>query len=146
MSVAVDPNVVMDRLERATNEHDIEAIVACFATDYRNETPAHPSRGFVGSNQVRNNWEKILHFVPDLTASILRRAVDGNTVWSEWEQRGTRLDGSEHAMAGVIVFGIEGGVIDWARFYLEPVSDGAGIDETVRGQVVRKAPARRGIT
>jgi limonene-1,2-epoxide hydrolase len=140
------PGGVVDRLERATNEHDIDAIVACFATEYRNETPAHPSRGFVGRNQVRNNWEQILHFVPDLTANVLRRAVDGNTVWTEWEQHGTRLDGSEHAMAGVIVFGIENDVVNWARFYLEPVSDSAGIDETIREQVARNVPAKRAIT
>lgn len=146
MSADLGPNVVVDRLERATNEHDLEAIVACFATDYRNETPAHPSRGFVGRNQVRKNWEQILRFVPDLTANVLRRAVDGNTVWSEWEQRGTRLDGSDHAMAGVIVFGIENGVITWARFYLEPVSDGADIDAAVLGQVARNAPTGKDIT
>ena len=32
------------RLERATNARDLDAVVACFARDYRNDTPAHPDR------------------------------------------------------------------------------------------------------
>lgn len=133
---------VVERLVRATNEHDVAGIVACFSADYRNETPAHPSRGFAGSEQVRANWEQILHFVPDLRATLLRDATDGDTVWTEWEHRGTRLDGTEHAMAGVIIFGIADGHIDRARFYLEPIAEGDGIDRAVREQVARPAEAR----
>jgi hypothetical protein len=40
-------------LQRATDARDLEALVACFAPDYRNETPAHPERGFTGREQVR---------------------------------------------------------------------------------------------
>ena len=40
---------IVDRLRRATNDHDLEAVVACFTTDFRNETPAHPERGFTGT-------------------------------------------------------------------------------------------------
>jgi hypothetical protein len=31
-------------LERATNEHDLDALVDCFADDYLNETPAGTRR------------------------------------------------------------------------------------------------------
>jgi ketosteroid isomerase-like protein len=97
---------VIERLSRATNEHDLEALADCFASDYRNETPAHPARGFAGRSQVRKNWEQIFANVPDITAEVLRCAVDGDTVWSEWEMRGTRRDGTEHLMRGVVIFGI----------------------------------------
>jgi hypothetical protein len=41
-------------------------------------------------------------------------------------------------MAGVIVFGVDGGLIRWARFYLERVDEGeATVDEARRQQVVR---------
>ncbi len=63
---------LVDRLSQATNDHDLEGLVACFASDYRNETPAHPERGFVGNEQVRKNWTQIFAAVPDLTAKILR--------------------------------------------------------------------------
>jgi ketosteroid isomerase-like protein len=123
----------------ATNRHDLNALVACFAEDYVNETPLHPARGFAGPAQVRRNWEQIFTFVPDVRAAILRSAVDGETVWSEWEMRGTRRDGTAHLMSGCIVFGIAGGLICWARFYLEPVDESdATVDFAVRDQVVRR--------
>jgi len=128
----------IERLVDATNRHDLEALVGCFAEDYRNETPAHPARGFHGAAQVRRNWEEIFAFVPDIHARVLRSAVDGDAVWTEWEMRGTRRDGSAHRMAGVIVFGVDGGLIRWARFYLERVDEGeATVDEARREQVVR---------
>ena len=91
---------------RATNAHDLDALVACFAEDYENETPVHPGRGFRGRDQVRRNWEQIFAFVPDVRAEVIRSVVDGETVWTEWEMTGTRRDGSAHHMRGVIIFGV----------------------------------------
>jgi ketosteroid isomerase-like protein len=133
------PLEVVERLLLATNGHDLEALVTCFAEDYANETPLHPARGFVGRAQVRRNWEQIFTFVPDVRAEILRSAVDGDTAWSEWEMRGTRRDGTAHLMRGCIIFGVAGGLIRWARFYLEPVDESdATVDVAVRDQVVRR--------
>jgi ketosteroid isomerase-like protein len=132
------PDVVatLARLERATNDHDVNQVVACFAADYRNETPAHPERGFTGREQVRRNWEQIFAAIPDITAKVLRSAVNGDEVWSEWEHRGTRQDGSAHLMRGVIIFGLGNHLLTWARFYLEPVQQGGGnVDAAVRRQV-----------
>jgi hypothetical protein len=42
------PEAWIERLSRATNDHDLEALVNCFAPDYVNETQAHPARGFGG--------------------------------------------------------------------------------------------------
>ena len=92
------PGALVDRLCRATNAHDLDAVVACFAPDYRNETPAHPERGFTGVEQVRKNWQQIFAMIPDISAEVLRCAVEGDTAWSEWEHRGTRPDGSRHVM------------------------------------------------
>jgi ketosteroid isomerase-like protein len=128
---------MVERLCVATNAHDLDALVSCFAADYRNETPAHPERSFTGRAQVRRNWEQIFAAVPDVTAELLRSAVDGETAWTEWEHRGTKHDGSQHLMRGVVIFGVAGGLADWARFYLEPVSeDGQGVDAAVRQQVM----------
>ena len=135
-----DANATLDRLLRATNDHDLEALVDCFAPDYRNETPAHPARGFDGRDQVHKNWEQIFAFVPDIRAAVLRRAADGDTIWSEWEMSGTRRDGSPHLMRGVVIFGVRDDRAGWARFYLEPVQDdGADVNATVRQAV---APGR----
>jgi len=71
------PQAMVESLVRATNDHDIDSLVACFAPDYDNETPVHPSRGFVGREQVRRNWEQIFAFVPDIRAEVIRLVVDG---------------------------------------------------------------------
>jgi ketosteroid isomerase-like protein len=132
------PQDMIERLVRAVNAHDLDTLVACFSDDYENETPAHPARSFRGSEQVRHNWGQIFAFVPDLQAKLTRTAIDGETVWSEWEMSGTRRDGSLHEMRGVIIFGIRDGLAVRARFYLEPVdSDTTTVDEAVREQVVR---------
>ncbi len=129
---------MVNRLVRATNEHDLDALVACFARDYENETPVHPARGFRGSDQVRRNWEQIFAFVPDLRAEVKRTAIDGDTAWTEWEMTGTRRDGSAHCMRGVVIFGVHDGVADWARFYLEAADLSTDtVDDAVRKHVVR---------
>jgi ketosteroid isomerase-like protein len=134
-STVEGPRATVERLCRAVNEHDLEALAGCFALDYRNETPAHPARGFQGRSQVRRNWEQIFAAVPDITAEV-RSIADGDTVWSEWEMRGTRANGSPHLMRGVVIFGVDDGEATWARFYLEPVEEGGGdIDATIRRTV-----------
>ena len=131
-----DPSLVLGRLLAATNDRDLDRLVDCFSEDYVNETPVHPDRGFRGNAQVRQNWEQIFKFVPDLRATVVASSVTHDEVWSEWEMRGTRPDGSLHLMRGVIVFGVAGERIARARFYLEPAQDGGGtVDEFVRGQV-----------
>ncbi len=116
-------STVIDRLVRAVNEHDLAGLVSCFADDYVNQTPAHPGRGFTGKDQVRRNWARIFAAVPDHTATLIASAQDGDTVWTEWEMRGTRADGAPHRMCGPIVFTVRDGLASAARFYLEPVDD-----------------------
>ena len=103
------PAVVVERLLAAINAHDLEAMVACFADDYVNEWPAHPQRGFQGRAQVRQNWSQIFAGVPNLQARLPRMAVDGDTVWTEWDIAGTRSDGAAFLMRGVSIFGVADG-------------------------------------
>jgi ketosteroid isomerase-like protein len=124
-----------DRLCEATNAHDLDRIVECFTDDYVNENPVHPARGFRGREQVRRNWTQIFAAVPDLTVRVIRSDRVGETVWSEWEMRGTRPDGGQHLMRGVMLFGLAGEGAQSMRLYLEPVdSSPTDIDEAVRLQ------------
>ena len=109
------------QLRDATNSRSVEQVLDCFADDYVNQTPAHPGRGFTGPGQVGANWARIFAAVPDHTATLLASVQDGDTVWSEWEMRGTRVDGALHLMRGAIVFTVRDGRASSARFYLEPV-------------------------
>jgi ketosteroid isomerase-like protein len=117
----------------AINAHDVEAFVACLHEDYDSEQPAHPDRAFRGSAQVRANWSSVFAGVPDFRAELLRTAVDGDVVWSEWAWHGTHADGTPLEMAGVIVLGVRDDRVAWARLYVEPVEQsGAGIESAVR--------------
>ena len=124
---------VVARLQAAMNAHDVEEFVACFAEDYESVQPTHPARAFRGREQVRANWSEIFTGVPDFRAEIVRVAAVGDTAWSEWRWQGTQTDGGRLDMAGVIVFGLRGDRIAWARLYVEPVEQqGAGIEAAVR--------------
>ena len=125
---------VVDRLVQAMNDHDLEALVACFDEGYLNETPVHPQRGFRGNEQVRQNWSQILAAVPEFRARVLRMADDGDKVWTEWDMSGTRDDGALFQMAGVAIFGVEAPKITSARFYLEPVEQISGdVNAAIKG-------------
>lgn len=131
--IAERPRTFADHVSAAANSHDIERVVECFTEDYVNETPAHPARGFHGREQVRRNWTEIFAAVPDITTEVIRSDQVGDTVWSEWEMRGTRLDGEPHLMRGVMIFTVDGGRARALRFYLEPVDlSGLDADEFVR--------------
>lgn len=136
---------VIDRLLKATNEHDLDGLVGCFAPGYVNETPVHPLRGFSGSDQVRLNWRQIFGAVPDLVAEMVGVAeVTGladneGTVWTEWQMSGIRVDGTEHLMRGVIIFRVKDDLISTARFYLEAVETSTGdVDAAVRAQMASR--------
>jgi ketosteroid isomerase-like protein len=127
-------NDTIARLRDAMNGHDIEALVALFAPNYRSEQPAHPQRGFGGRDQVGANWGRMFDGVPDLEVGVVKESTDGTTSWSEWVWRGSHRDGTPFLMKGVTVMGLgDDGLIQWARLYMEPVEQGgAAIDEAVR--------------
>jgi ketosteroid isomerase-like protein len=124
---------VLERMHGALNAHDIDAFVELFSPDYQSEQPAHPDRQFGGREQVRENWAGTFQEVPDFRADLLRSAVSGETVWSEWDWYGTRKDDSRLEMRGIVLMGVQAGQIAWARLYMEFVErGGAGIREAVR--------------
>jgi ketosteroid isomerase-like protein len=127
-------------LAEAVNRHDLDALTGLFAPDYVNETPAHPARGFVGNDQVRRNWTTIFGGVPDIAAEVTALAVTGDTVWTEWRMDGTRRDGAEHHMRGVVVFTVNDGRATAARFYLEPLdTSSADVDAAVASALHSRA-------
>lgn len=112
----------VDRLRDAINSHDPQRIASCFTTDYRAETPHRPAESFVGSATVARNWAAILGRLPDLHARVLRHAVAGPEIWSEWEMAATDSPGAPVLLCGPVVMTTRDGRIEWARFYLGPVA------------------------
>ena len=130
---------VFARLVAAQNAHDIDALVACFASDYTSEQPAHPDRAFKGNAQVRKNWSSIFAGVPDFRAELLDSAVRGDTAWGEFDWRGTRHDGSALHSRGVIMGTVRDGKLAAARLYMSDVDEaGSGIDAAVEGMAGKR--------
>ncbi len=124
---------VVERLIRATNDHDLEELVASFDEDYRSEQPTHPERTFQGVSQVRENWSALLRAVPDIRWEILGAAETADTSWLELRLTGTRADGTKLHELGVGIFGVRGEKIAWARLYIEELEEADGdIDATVK--------------
>jgi ketosteroid isomerase-like protein len=112
------PKVVFERMVQASNRHDLEAMVAFYAPDYRSEQPIHPERNFVGPAGVRNNWNSFFTTIPDIQVEVLGEVEEGDTVWAELLYHGTRTDGKKHAVRGVTLMGIQADQIIWARLYI----------------------------
>ena len=126
---------LLSRLERAINSHDLELMVACFASDYQSSFPAHPDRDFHGTDQMKSNWSKIFMGVPNIRAKLLRQVTSGDTSWGEWEWEGRKVDGAPFAMCGVTIQGIQENRIVWTRLYMEPIVEGGGVDAAIRREI-----------
>ncbi len=117
---ASDP-LVLDRLREAINSGDPTRVADCFTADFRAELPHHPERSFIGAERVHANWTAIFTTAPHLTAEILRTAVNGAEIWSEWQITGVNTAGTPVTFAGPVIVTTRNGQISWARFYLDPV-------------------------
>src|SRR5712692_4191697 len=117
------PRSVFERMIQAANRHDLDAMVACFAPDYRSEQPFHPERNFVGQAGVRKNWSFFFSTMPDYRVEILSEAVEGDTVWAELHFHGTQVDGKKHVTRGVTISGIQGDQIVWAKLYIVTIQE-----------------------
>ncbi len=132
-NLPADPMDVIHRLFAAGNEHHLPDFVACFASGYLSEQPAHPNRVFRGRGQVEKNWSAMFTEVPDIRLDILDQTVKGNQVWIECDWSGTFKDQTRFHWRGVSIFTVERGEITAARLYMEPVeAAGLDIDATVK--------------
>jgi ketosteroid isomerase-like protein len=118
-----DP-LALDRLREAIDSGDPARVADCFTADFRAELPHHPERSFTGAQRVQANWTAIFARAPRLTAKVLRTAVNGPEIWSEWEITGVDTAGAPVTFAGPVIVTTRDGRINWARFYLEPVTPG----------------------
>jgi ketosteroid isomerase-like protein len=113
--------VVFERMIQAANRHDLEAMVACFAPDFRSEQPFYPERNFTGQAGVRKNWSFFFSMMPDFRVDILSEVMEGDMVWAELHYHGTQIDGKKQVTRGVTIAGIQREQIAWARLYIEIV-------------------------
>ena len=81
--MSLTPKEVFEHMIEAANRHDLETMVAYFASDYRAELPFTPEGNFTGQTDVRKNWSVFFSTMPDFRVEILNEVVEGNTVWFE---------------------------------------------------------------
>jgi len=133
MGTQSSPRSVLERLQIAQNQHDLEAFLDFFDPDYQSGQPVHPSRAFRGREQVRKNWSALFSSTPDFHSELLSVANDGDTGWAEFHWSSTRTDGTQFEMRGMTIFGVRNDRIVWQRLYMEEVEEaGARIDAVVR--------------
>jgi ketosteroid isomerase-like protein len=109
------------RLHAAWNTRDLDALAACLHPDYESIHPLHPERNFWGREAATLSWAAVFGAVPDLKAELLRWSVCGDEVWTEWRWSGVHSAGPTFNAGGVMVFGLDGERIAWARVYTEIV-------------------------
>ncbi len=116
--VQSSPKQVFERMIQAANHHDLDAMVACFAPNFRSEQPFYPERNFTGQAGVRKNWSFFFSTMPDFRAEVQRSVVEGDTVWAELSYYGTQADGKKQVTRGVTISGIQEGQIAWSKLYI----------------------------
>jgi ketosteroid isomerase-like protein len=114
----VTPQDPVARLLDAINSRDPQRVADCFTSDYRSEIPHRPAESFTGSDRVVANWTAMFARFPDLRARVLRRAADGDELWSEWEMTGTDPAGNPAVLCGPVIMTTRDGQIAWTRFYI----------------------------
>ena len=144
-----DVPAALGSLSRAINGHDPAAVAACFVPDYLNETPVHPSRGFTGRAQVRENWSHILAAVPDLSADLVRwgTSAPGGSVDAlggmglvGHPRRRTRICTCAASRCSAPGRVRPADVIRWTRFYMEEVDAESIAVPTAVERTVGSAP------
>jgi len=121
VSQPVSPEVPLQiaRLLAAWNARDVNALAACLHPDYESIHPLHPERNFWGREAGLRSWQAVFEAVPDLRAELLRWSVGEDAAWTEWRWHGRHAAGPGFAAGGVMVFGLAGDQLAWARVYTE---------------------------
>ena len=99
---------LIERYNRAWNDHDVDAICALHAPDFvfENHTAGQRAEG----DAAREHIAQIFRNAPDLSFRGRRLYVRDGLVVNEWTATATR-DGRRLEWDGVDVFPIEGGLI-----------------------------------
>lgn len=115
----MDPKRLLERLHTALNTRDITNLLHCLQVDFEQIYPAVTGKDTTGLEAARSTWENIFQTYPDFRADLLHQAIEGNMIWTEWRWQGKQNSSSEGMdRSGVIIFGVEEGLIAWGRYYM----------------------------
>jgi hypothetical protein len=116
----MDPKRLLERFHTALNSRDLTNLIHLLQVDFERFYPGQQEEESVGLEAVRAKWEEIFDTYPDFRADLLRQSIDGGTIWSEWRWYGSPRGDGENKLdqAGVIIFGVEEGLLAWSRSYM----------------------------
>ena len=110
---------MIDRYNRAWNEHDVDAIIAMHAPDmvFENHTAGERAEG----SQVREHIARIFAAWPDIAFETRRLYVREDLVVQEWTARATH---TSEMRRGEIVAAPSGRRVEWEGLDVIPFEDG----------------------
>ena len=110
---------MIDRYNRAWNEHDVDAIIAMHAPDmvFENRTAGERAEG----SQVREHIARIFAAWPDIAFETRRLYVREDLVVQEWTARATH---TREMRRGEIVAAPSGRRVEWEGLDVIPFEDG----------------------
>lgn len=117
----MDPKRLLERLHTALNTRDLTNLLHLLQVDFEQIYPTSPDRNTTGLEPVREAWGNLFETYPDFRADLLRQAIDGSTIWTEWRFTGGANQEKPLDMGGVIIMGVEEGLIAWNRFYVSDI-------------------------
>jgi hypothetical protein len=117
----MDPKRLLERMHTTLNTRDLTNLLHLLQVDYEQIYPTQPERDTTGLEPARESWERLFERYSDFRADLLRQAIEGNTIWSEWRFSGGERQENPLNMGGVIIFGVEEGLIAWSRFYITDI-------------------------
>lgn len=119
-AIARNRHAVLDRLFEAFNHHDIDAVMACFASDIVFDAAggleAH-GRRFNGAGEVRQAFVGVWTSFPDVAWHVGRHTLAGDQAFTEWRFVATAPDGGRIDVEGVDLFVFEGLLIASKRAF-----------------------------
>lgn len=111
---------LLDDFAAAWNRHDVDALMACMASECVFEAAAGPDvtgARHVGTAAVRRAYAAVFATYPDARWNHPRHVVAGDRAVSEWTFTGTTKDGTRVEVNGCDLFTLSGGKIALKNSY-----------------------------
>jgi hypothetical protein len=118
----MDPKRLLERFHTVLNARDLTNLLHLLQIDFERFYPAQPDDNTVGLEPVREKWDQLFTTYPDFRADLLAQAIEGNMIWSEWRWQGESTSGQKLNQVGVLIFGVEDGLLAWSRSYMVDIA------------------------
>ena len=120
----MDPKRLLERMHTALNTRDVTNLLMLLQVDFEQFYPAGSVKETTGREAARQTYEELFEMYPNFRADLKRQAIEGSVIWVEWQWSGSRNDGTQGKLdrRGVMIYGVEEGLIAWSRSYMLEVN------------------------